>query len=71
MGRDIHYSRTRGTPLSAEEIVMVEAARSSDHEWDEDNPEITCENTPGLYNAMMQAVAERNQRVSRVLLKLA
>ena len=71
MGREIHYSRIMGTPLTAEEIAMIRSARDFHDEWDEDNPEISPEATPELYSAMMQAVAERNQRVNRALRKLA
>ena len=56
---------------TSEEIAMVEAARDFEDEWDDDNPEISPETTPELYNAMILAVAERNRRVSRALLKLA
>ena len=69
--KEIHYIRTVGTPLTQEEYAMVEAARDFEDEWDADNPEIHPETTPELYKAMMAAVAERNQRVSRALLKLA
>ncbi len=69
--KEIHYNRTMGAPLTPEECAMVEAARDFEDEWDDDNPEITPETTPELYKAMMVAVAERNQRVSRALLKLA
>ena len=50
---------------------MIEAARDFEDEWNNDTPEISPENAPELYNATMVAVAERNQRVSRALLKLA
>ena len=71
MGKEIHYVRAIGTPLTTEEIAMIETAGKFDDEWDDDNPEISPETTPELYNAMMLAVAERDQRVSRTLLKLA
>ena len=71
MGKEIHYIREIGTPLTVEEIAMIEAARSFEDEWDDDNPEISPETTPGLYEAMMAGVAERNRRISRALLKLA
>ena len=71
MKRETRYNRIMGTPLTMEEIAMVEAARDFEDEWDDDNPEISPETTPELYNAMILAVAERNRRVSRALLKLA
>lgn len=71
MGKETRYDRIIGTPLTAEEIAMVEAARSFDDEWDDDNPEISPAATPELYKAMMAAVAERNRWVSRALRKLA
>ena len=68
---ETRYSRIMGTPLTSEEIAMIEAAHDFEDEWDDENPEISPETTPELYNAMIMAVAERNQRVSRALLKLA
>ena len=63
MGRDVHYTYKRGTPLTPEEIAMIEAARNLSVEADEDNPEIDPVKTPEQYAALMRAVAERNQRV--------
>lgn len=63
MGRDVHYTYKRGTPLTPEQIAMIEAARSLPDEEDEDNPEIDPIKTPEHYAALMQAVAERNRRV--------
>ena len=65
---ETRYSRIMGTPLTSEELAMIEFAREFDDEWEDDIPEISPETTPELYNAMMAAVAERNQRVSRALL---
>ncbi|MBR2798882.1 MAG: hypothetical protein IKF98_09700 [Clostridia bacterium] len=63
MGRDVHYTYKRGTPLTPEEIAMIEAARNLSVEADEDNPEIDPVKTPEQYAALMRAVAERNRRV--------
>lgn len=63
MGRDVHYTYKRGTPLTPEEIAMIEAARNLPVEEDEDNPEIDPVKTPEQYAALMRAVAERNRRV--------
>ena len=63
MGKDVHYTYKRGTPLPPEEIAMIEAARSLPVEEDEDNPEIDPVKTPEQYAALMRAVAERNRRV--------
>lgn len=68
---ETRYDRIMVTPLTPEEIAMVESARDFEDEWDDDNPEISPETTPELYDAMMSAVAERNRRVSGALLKLA
>ena len=63
MGKDVHYTYKRGTPLTPEEIAMIEAARNLPIEEDEDNPEIDPVKTPEQYAALMRAVAERNRRV--------
>ena len=63
MGKDVHYTYKRGTPLTPEEIAMIEAARELPAEEDEDNPEIDPIRTPEQYAALMRAVAERNRRV--------
>ena len=63
MGKDVHYTYKRGTPLTPEEIAMIEAARNLPVEVDEDNPEIDPVKTPEQYAALMRAVAERNRRV--------
>ena len=63
MGKDVHFTYKRGTPLTPEEIAMIEAARELPAEEDEDNPEIDPIRTPEQYAALMRAVAERNRRV--------
>ena len=63
MGKDVYYTLKRGTPLSPEEIAMIEAARDLPVEEDEDNPAIDPETTPERYAALMRAVADRNRRV--------
>ncbi len=63
MGKDIYFTLKSGTPLTPEEIAMIEAARDLPFEDDEDNPEIDPIKTPEQYAALMRAVAERNRRV--------
>ena len=63
MGKDIHFSMKSGTPLTPEQIAMIEAARDLPVEADEDSPEIDPIRTPEQYAALMRAVAERNRRV--------
>ena len=70
MGQDIHYTLKPGTPLTPEEIAMIEAARDLPVEADEDNPEIDPVATPERYAALMRAVAERNRRVIEKLRSL-
>ena len=65
MSKEVHYVLKRGTELTPEEIAMIEAASTMPAEYDEDNPEIDPIRTPELYAALVQAVAERNQRISR------
>ena len=65
MSKEVHYVLKRGTELTPEEIAMIEAASTMPAEYDEDNPEIDPIQTPELYAALVQAVAERNQRISR------
>lgn len=65
MGKEVTYKLKRGSQLSEEEIAMIEAARSIDPVYDEDNPEIDPASTPEQYRALMKAVAERNRRIAR------
>ena len=65
MGKEIHYVLQRGTAITPEEIAMIEAASTMPTEPDEDNPEIDPIKTPELYAALVHAVAERNQRISK------
>ena len=64
MGKDVYYELKRGTRLTQEEIAMLEAAAEMPHTADDDNPEIDPVKTPRLYEALVQAVAERNRRIS-------
>ena len=63
MGKEVHFTLKPGTPLTPEEIAMIEAARDLPFENDEDNPEIDPVATPEQYAALMRAVAERNRRI--------
>ncbi len=65
MGKEIVFKLKPGTELSAEEIAMIEAARNLPVVDDEDNPEIVPGASPAQYNALMQAVARRNQHLRR------
>ena len=66
MGKEITFKLKPGTKLTEAEIAMIEAARSLPLEHDDDNPEIDPVATPDQYAALMQAVARRNQRISRL-----
>ena len=70
MGKEVTFKMKPGTPLTAEEIAMIEAARSLPVESDADNPEIDPVATPEQYAALMQAVARRNQRIAQSQRKL-
>ena len=65
MDHDFTFRINPGTPLTPEEIAMIEAARNLPTEYDEDNPPIDPVATPEQYAALMQAVAQRNQRLAR------
>lgn len=69
MGKDVYFTLKRGTPLTPEQIAMIETARDLPVEEDEDNPEIDPNKTPEQYAALMRAVAERNRRVVEKLRK--
>lgn len=64
MGKEVRYRLKRGSELTMEEIAMIEAARNLPVEYDEDNPEIDPVATPEQYAALMNAVANRNRRLS-------
>ena len=64
MGKEVRYRLRRGSELTVEEIAMIEAARNLPVEYDEDNPEIDPVATPEQYAALMNAVANRNRRLS-------
>ena len=70
MGKDVHYTYKRGTPLTPEQIAMIEAARELPPVEDEDNPEIDPVKTPERYAALMRAVADRNRRVVEAMRKM-
>ena len=63
MGKEVRFILRPNTPLTDEEIAMIEAARELPPVEDEDNPEIDPVATPERYAALMRAVAERNRRV--------
>ena len=63
MGKDVYFTLKPRTPLTPEEIAMIEAARDLPFEDDEDNPAVDPEATPERYAALMRSVAERNRRV--------
>ena len=65
MGKEVTYKLKAGTALSPEEIAIIEAARNLPVSADEDNPEIDPIKTPALYEALMQAVAQRNKHMHR------
>lgn len=65
MGKEVHFTFQRGTPITEEEIAMIEAASSMPTEHDEDNPEIDPINTPELYSALIEAVGQRNRRIAK------
>ena len=61
---DVRYKITRDQKPTAEQIAEIEAARKMPQEYDEDCPEISPEKNKEMYDAMMKAVAERNQRIA-------
>ena len=61
MGKEVRFVLERGTKLTDEEIAMIEAARNLPESSDEENLPIDPVATPKQYNALMQAVAERNR----------
>ena len=61
---DVRYKIARDQKPTAEQIAEIEAARKMPQEYDEDCPEISPENNKEMYDAMMKAVAERNQRIA-------
>ncbi len=65
MGKQVRFVLTRDSEISAEEIAMLEAAESLPVVPDDENPEIDPIHTPELYAALLQAVGERNRRISR------
>ncbi len=60
---NVTYTIRKGQKPTPEQIAEIEAAREMKQEYDEDCPEITPENKE-MYDAMMRAVAERNQRIA-------
>ncbi len=65
MGKQVKFVLTRDSEITAEEIAMLEAAESMPIVPDDENPEIDPIRTPELYAALLQAVGERNRRISR------
>ena len=60
----VHYHVNRGQQPTAMQIAEIEAASKLPVVYDEENPEIDPDETPALYAAAMQAVAERNRRLA-------
>ena len=60
MGYEVRYVLDKKTPLTPEEIAMIEAARLLPEELDEDDPA----SSPEQYEALMRAVSERNKRLT-------
>ena len=52
-------------------IKITIVSKIKENEPDEDNPEIDPVETPKQYEALMKAVAERNQRIARSQKELA
>lgn len=65
MGEEVRFTYKRGSKITPEEIAMIEAASTMPVEYDDENPEIDPVKTPELYAALVRAVAERNQRISK------
>ena len=60
MGQEVRFVLDRRSPLTPEEIAMIEAARLLPEEYDEDDPAAS----PEQYERLMKAVAERNKRLT-------
>lgn len=65
MSKEVHFTLQRETPITEEEIAMIEAAGNMPAEYDEDNPEIDPINMPELYSALIEAVGKRNRRMAK------
>ena len=65
MGETVHFVLKRESKMTPEEKAMVDAACMMPAEEDTENPEIDPIRTPELYAALVQAVAERNRRISK------
>mgnify|MGYP006916075573 CR=1 FL=1 len=61
---DVRYRIKIGQKPTEDQVAEIEEAKKKPIVFDDDCPEITEENNPKLYEAMMQAVIERNQRIS-------
>ena len=66
MGKEVRYTLNNETCITAEQIAMIEAARELEPVYDEDAPEADPVAAPKAYEALIRAVAERNQRIARL-----
>ena len=71
MDKMTRYKLKRGTKLTEEQKAMIEAAKNLEEREDEDLPVVDPVSTPEHYAALMQAVAERNQRIAQLAKKRA
>ena len=62
---DVRYTVKAGQKPTKDQIAEIEKAKAQPIVFDEDCPEISEESNPKLYAAMMQAVIERNQQLSK------
>lgn len=60
---DIRYTIKVGQKPTEEQIREIEEAKNYPITFDEDCPEVSEENDPEMYAAMMKAVVERNRRL--------
>ena len=60
---DIRYTIKVGQKPTEEQIREIEEAKNYSITFDEDCPEVSEENGPEMYAAMMKAVVERNRRL--------
>lgn len=71
---EVTYTITRDQKPTKEDVEMIRKARAKQDEllaqgrksevYDEDSPENSPEASPARYQAMMNAVAERNRRIA-------
>ena len=67
---EVYYNVTKDQKTTNDQLKMIAEAAKLPIVYDDDCPEISPEKTPELYQALVDAVKERNRRLSAQKVKM-